>query len=235
MFTKFLSPLNSSDICVAEEWSIGVVEGGRILKWFVFRELVIANYYPSILLSIRQPESPEDIRQGKEEIGDGQDILVRVYSECLTGDMFGLARCDCGNQLALAMQQIEVAGRGVLVYLDDGRDTVEASEELGLPVDSMEYGISAQILRDLGVRTMKLITNNPTKYVGLKGYCLTISGWVSLLTPIASENRRYLETKHAKMENIYGLGSSGHVNGTMCENGRVSNNQPTDTDIVRET
>ncbi|XWS44976.1 hypothetical protein CRYUN_Cryun15aG0096100 [Craigia yunnanensis] len=158
------------------------------------------------------------------EISDGQDILVRVHSECLTGDIFGSARCDCGNQLALAMKQIEAAGQGVLVYLrghegrgiglghklraynlrDDGRDTIEANEELGLPVDSREYGIGAQILRDLGVRTMRLMTNYPAKYVGLKGYGLAIAGRVPLLTPITKDNKRYLETKRAKMGHIYG-------------------------------
>ncbi|XP_022740616.1 bifunctional riboflavin biosynthesis protein RIBA 1, chloroplastic-like [Durio zibethinus] len=166
----------------------------------------------------------EHIAMVKGEIGDGQDILVRVHSECLTGDIFGSARCDCGNQLALAMKQIEAAGLGVLVYLrghegrgiglghklraynlqDDGRDTVEANEELGLPVDSREYGIGAQILRDLGVHTMRLMTNNPAKYVGLKGYGLAIAGRVPLLTPITKDNKRYLETKRAKMGHIYG-------------------------------
>ncbi|KAL6899721.1 hypothetical protein ACP4OV_006379 [Aristida adscensionis] len=166
----------------------------------------------------------EHIAMVKGEIGDGQDILVRVHSECLTGDIFGSARCDCGDQLAMAMEMIEKAGRGVLVYLrghegrgiglghklraynlqDDGRDTVEANEELGLPVDSREYGIGAQILRDLGVRSMKLMTNNPAKYSGLKGYGLSIAGRVPLITPITSENRRYLETKRTKMGHVYG-------------------------------
>ncbi|XP_022752035.1 bifunctional riboflavin biosynthesis protein RIBA 1, chloroplastic-like [Durio zibethinus] len=164
----------------------------------------------------------EHIAMVKGEIGDGQDILVRVHSECLTGDIFGSARCDCGNQLALAMKQIETAGQGVLVYLrghegrgiglghklraynlqDDGRDTVEVNEELGLPVDAREYGIGAQILRDLGVHTMRLMTNNPAKYVGLKGYGLAIAGRVPLLTPITKDNKRYLETKRAKMGHI---------------------------------
>lgn len=167
----------------------------------------------------------EHIAMVKGDIGDGQDILVRVHSECLTGDIFGSARCDCGNQLAIAMQQIEAAGRGVLVYLrghegrgiglghklraynlqDAGRDTVEANEELGLPVDSREYGVGAQILRDLGVRTMRLMTNNPAKYSGLKGYGLAISGRVPILTPITKDNKRYLETKRAKMGHVYGL------------------------------
>jgi 3,4-dihydroxy 2-butanone 4-phosphate synthase/GTP cyclohydrolase II len=165
----------------------------------------------------------EHIAMVKGEIGDGQDILVRVHSECLTGDIFGSARCDCGDQLAMSMEMIEKAGRGVLVYLrghegrgiglghklraynlqDDGRDTVEANEELGLPVDSREYGIGAQILHDLGVRSMKLMTNNPAKYVGLKGYGLSIVGRVPLVTPITTENRRYLETKRTKMGHVY--------------------------------
>ncbi|GKV18683.1 hypothetical protein SLEP1_g29027 [Rubroshorea leprosula] len=146
-------------------------------------------------------DGTEHIAMVKGEIGHGQDILVRVHSECLSGDIFGSARCECGNQLALAMKQIEAAGRGVLVYLrgqegrgiglghklraynlpDDGRDTVEANEKLALAVDSREYGIGAQILRDLGVSTMKLMTNNPAKYGGLKGYGLTIAGRVPLL------------------------------------------------------
>ncbi|MED6161287.1 Bifunctional riboflavin biosynthesis protein RIBA 1, chloroplastic [Stylosanthes scabra] len=174
----------------------------------------------------------EHIAMVKGDIGDGQDVLVRVHSECLTGDIFGSARCDCGSQLAIAMQQIEAAGRGVLVYLrghegrgiglghklraynlqDDGRDTVEANEELGLPVDSREYGIGAQILRDLGVRSMKLMTNNPAKYVGLKGYGLTISGRIPLVALITKENKRYLETKRVKMGHVYGLKSNSEVN-----------------------
>ncbi|RWR79896.1 putative bifunctional riboflavin biosynthesis protein RIBA 1, chloroplastic isoform X1 [Cinnamomum micranthum f. kanehirae] len=179
-----------------------------------------------------QLDGIEHIAMVKGQIGDGQDVLVRVHSECLTGDIFGSARCDCGNQLALAMCQIEKAGRGVLVYLrghegrgiglghklkaynlqDDGHDTVEANEVLGLPVDSREYGIGAQILRDLGVRTMKLMTNNPTKYTGLKGYGLSVVGRVPLLTPITVDNRRYLETKRLKMGHVYGPESNSNLN-----------------------
>ncbi|XP_059307443.1 bifunctional riboflavin biosynthesis protein RIBA 1, chloroplastic-like isoform X3 [Lycium ferocissimum] len=186
----------------------------------------------------------EHIAMVKGDIGDGKDVLVRVHSECLTGDIFGSARCDYGKQLALAMKQIEEAERGVLVYLrghegrriglghklrayilqDDGHDTVEANEELGLPVDSREYGIGAQILRDLGVHTMKLMTNNPAKYVGLKGYGLAISGRVPLLAPITTENKRYLETKRVKLGHIYGSNdANGHINGS--EVGRTSHDE----------
>ncbi|KAF3435052.1 hypothetical protein FNV43_RR22139 [Rhamnella rubrinervis] len=195
-----------------------------------------AYCYRSILDGI------EHIAMVKGDIGDGQDILVRVHSECLTGDIFGSARCDCGNQLALAMQQIEAAGRGVLVYLrghegrgiglghklraynlqDDGRDTVEANEELGLPVDSREYGIGAQILRDMGVRTMKLMTNNPAKYVGLKGYGLEVVGRVPLISPITLENKRYLETKRSKMGHMYGSEFNVQLGNLISSNGITS-------------
>ncbi|CAL9059605.1 unnamed protein product [Musa banksii] len=173
----------------------------------------------------------EHIAMVKGDIGDGRDILVRVHSECLTGDIFGSAKCDCGDQLALAMEMIEKAGRGVVVYLrghegrgiglgnklraynlqDDGRDTVEANEELGLPVDSREYDVGAQILRDLGVRSIRLMTNNPAKCDGLKDYGFSIIDRVPLLTPINEENRRYLETKRAKMGHIYGSEFNGHL------------------------
>ncbi|CAA2993525.1 bifunctional riboflavin biosynthesis RIBA 1, chloroplastic-like [Olea europaea subsp. europaea] len=192
----------------------------------------------------------EHIAMIKGDIGDGLDILVRVHSECLTGDIFGSARCDCGNQLALAMQQIEAAGRGVLVYLrghegrgiglghklrayklqDAGRDTVEANEELGLPVDSREYGIGAQMLRDLGVRTMKLLTNNPAKYSGLKGYGLTIAGRIPLVTPITKDNKRYLETKRSKMGHIYGLEFNNLSDIVKSTNGKPSAESPAASD-----
>ncbi|KAK2370949.1 bifunctional riboflavin biosynthesis protein RIBA 1, chloroplastic [Trifolium repens] len=183
-------------------------------KWGLFQ----AYCYSSKL------DGTEHVAIVKGNIGDGQDVLVRVHSECLTGDIFGSARCDCGNQLALAMELIEEAGRGALVYLrghegrgiglghklqaynlqDQGRDTVEANIDLGLAVDAREYGIGAQILRDIGVRTMRLMTNNPAKFVGLKGYGLAVIGRVPVLTPITEANKRYLETKRTKMGHIYG-------------------------------
>ncbi|QHN96113.1 hypothetical protein HN51_042874 [Arachis hypogaea] len=178
-------------------------------------------------------DGTEHVAVVKGEIGDGQDVLVRVHSECLTGDIFGSARCDCGNQLDLAMQLIEEAGRGVVVYLrghegrgiglghklkaynlqDQGHDTVQANIELGLAVDAREYGIGAQILRDIGVRTMRLMTNNPAKFVGLKGYGLAVIGRVPVLTPITEENKRYLETKRIKMGHVYASDLQGSLPG----------------------
>jgi len=156
-----------------------------------------------------------------EAIGD--DMLVRVHSECLTGDIFKSARCDCGNQLDLAMERVAKEGQGCIVYLrgqegrgiglghklraynlqDEGRDTVQANEDLGFPADTREYGIGAQILQDLGVKTLRLMTNNPAKYHGLSGYGLSVTGRVPLFAPITMENKRYIDTKRLKMGHLF--------------------------------
>ncbi|MFM7080070.1 MAG: GTP cyclohydrolase II, partial [Bacteroidota bacterium] len=145
-------------------------------------------------------------------------VLVRVHSSCLTGDIFGSCRCDCGPQLHKAMEMIEQDGRGIIVYMNQegrgigllnklkayklqemGRDTVEANLELGFGMDERDYGVGAQILRDLGVRKMRLMTNNPTKRAGLVGYGLEIVENVPIEIVSNSHNRLYLETKRDKM------------------------------------
>ena len=151
-----------------------------------------------------------------------QNVLVRVHSECLTGDVFGSLRCDCGVQLDAAMAQIAEDGLGVVVYLrghegrgigighkirayslqDEGLDTVEANEALGLPVDSREYGIGSQILNDLGITTMRLMTNNPAKYGGLDGFGLEITERVPIESVSNPENLRYLQTKRELMGHL---------------------------------
>ena len=152
------------------------------------------------------------------EIGDGRDVMVRVHSKCLTGDVFHSARCDCGAQLDTAMARIAEEGRGVLLYLnqegrgiglvnkirayalqDQGLDTVEANERLGFKADQRDYGIGAQILSDLGVKTMRLLTNNPRKFVGLQGYGLSVSEAVALEIPASDSTRKYLKTKKDKL------------------------------------
>ena len=153
------------------------------------------------------------------EIGDGENVLVRVHSECLTGDAFGSLRCDCGPQLHAAMRQVAGEGRGIVLYVrghegrgigllhklqayalqDGGADTVDANLELGLPADARDYGTGAQILADLGVKTMRLLTNNPAKRAGLDGYGLSIVDRVPLeITPNA-DNLEYLRTKRDRM------------------------------------
>ena len=162
------------------------------------------------------------------DIDDGQPVLVRVHSECLTGDVFGSRRCDCGPQLDSAMRLIGETGRGVVVYLrghegrgigighkirayslqDKGLDTVDANTELGLPIDSREYGIGAQIIADLGVTKLRLMTNNPSKYGGLAGYGLEVVDRVALDTHATPENIKYLETKRDRMGHLLDLPSS---------------------------
>ncbi len=158
------------------------------------------------------------------DLGDGEDTLVRVHSECLTGDVFGSLRCDCGPQLDLALAKVAEEGRGVVLYIrghegrgiglfqklraytlqDSGRDTVEANQDLGVPVDARDYGIGAQILYDLGVRSMRLLTNNPTKRAGIEGYGLRIVDRVPLVTPRNEHNERYLDTKASKLGHLLG-------------------------------
>src|SRR5918993_865501 len=152
------------------------------------------------------------------DLGSGENVLVRVHSSCVTGDIFHSARCDCGPQLDTAMRRIVADGRGVLLYLnqegrgiglankirayslqDQGCDTVEANERLGFKPDQRDYGIGAQILRDLGVRSMRLLSNNPRKLVGIEGYGLSISEWIPLEIPASDSTRRYLKTKKDKL------------------------------------
>jgi 3,4-dihydroxy 2-butanone 4-phosphate synthase/GTP cyclohydrolase II len=163
------------------------------------------------------------------EIGDGEDVLVRVHSECLTGDVFGSLRCDCGPQLDAALAAVAREGRGVVLYVrghegrgigllhklqayqlqDLGSDTLDANLELGLPADARDYGTGAQILVDLGIHTMRLLSNNPAKRAGLEGYGLRIVGQVPLPVRANPENLRYLQTKRDRMGHVINLEGSG--------------------------
>jgi 3,4-dihydroxy 2-butanone 4-phosphate synthase / GTP cyclohydrolase II len=167
-------------------------------------------------------DGEQHIAMVKGAVAGEDDVLVRVHSECLTGDVFGSLRCDCGVQLDSAMQLVAEEGRGAVVYLrghegrgigighkiaayglqERGADTVDANIELGLPVDSREYGIGAQILVDLGVTTMRIITNNPTKRGGLEGFGLEITGRVPSVVDANPENLAYLRTKRERMGHL---------------------------------
>jgi 3,4-dihydroxy 2-butanone 4-phosphate synthase/GTP cyclohydrolase II len=155
------------------------------------------------------------------DVTDGEPVLVRVHSECLTGDVFGSQRCDCRAQLDGALAIMAEARRGVLVYLrqegrgiglldklrayalqDRGLDTVEANKHLGLPVDKRDYGIGQQILADLGVKRLRILTNNPKKLYGLSGYGLEVEEMLPLVVPPTVHNRRYLEAKRTKLGHL---------------------------------
>lgn len=211
-----LTVLNVADLIQYRRRREGLVEraGEAALptQWGTFR----AVSYRSVLDGIEHLAlSMGDVAFAS----DPEPVLVRVHSECLTGDLFGSKRCDCGPQLQTALARIAEEGRGCLVYLrghegrgiglahklrayslqDRGADTLEANVALGLPVDSREYGVGAQILTDIGVRSLRLMTNNPAKYGGLEGYDLEVVERVALVAGVSEQNLSYLRTKRDRL------------------------------------
>jgi 3,4-dihydroxy 2-butanone 4-phosphate synthase/GTP cyclohydrolase II len=193
-----------------------------------FAEATIPTHYGDFTAVVYESvlDGEQHVAFVRGDLTGKRNVLVRVHSECLTGDIFGSLRCDCGPQLDQALRTIADAGQGVLVYLrghegrgiglghkiraynlqDQGRDTVDANLDLGLPADSREYGIGAQILVDLGVSSMRLLTNNPAKYGGLDGYGLEITERVPLLTVPTEQNIAYLRTKQERLGHLLDLG-----------------------------
>ena len=172
-------------------------------------------------------DAAEHLALVKGDVDSEEPHLVRVHSECLTGDVFGSQRCDCGAQIDLALQRIAEEGRGVFLYMrqegrgiglhnkikayalqDSGLDTVEANVQLGFSPDLRHYGIGAQILSDLGIRNMRLLTNNPKKVIGLESYGIKLVERVSIIVPPNAENEQYMQTKHDKLGHLLGLEES---------------------------
>ncbi|HET9137644.1 MAG TPA: bifunctional 3,4-dihydroxy-2-butanone-4-phosphate synthase/GTP cyclohydrolase II, partial [Candidatus Kapabacteria bacterium] len=195
-------------------------------------EVTLPTYYGDFKLHLyrNKVDGKEHIALTKGEVSIGEPPLVRVHSECFTGDTLGSLRCDCQDQLHAAMMMVEKAGRGVVLYMrqegrgiglanklkayklqEEGADTVEANEALGFKADLRDYGIGAQILVDLGIHKMKLMTNNPKKIVGLDSYGLEVVERVGIEIPAGEANAAYLETKRTKLGHLLG----GHSHGTI--------------------
>lgn len=231
----------------AEKFNLKMITVADLIKYRIEKEQLVRK-----VSETRLPTAYGEFKAiGYESLVDGsvhfalvkgnvkgkKDVLVRVHSECLTGDVFGSRRCDCGSQLQEAMKKIGAEGEGVFLYMighegrgiglihklkayelqDAGLDTVEANIELGFPVDARDYGTGAQILRDLGVTSMRLLTNNPAKRVGLEGYGLSVTERVSLEIEPCEENLKYLVAKKEKMNHILDLGNLEDIDKDLCK------------------
>lgn len=203
-----------------------LIEYRRHLEKLIVREQVIrmpTDFGEFDLYLYRSTvDGQEHLAMVKGDVSNGEPVLVRVHSECLTGDVFGSRRCDCGWQLHTAMQRISDEGRGVLLYMrqegrgiglaakihayklqEQGYDTVEANIKLGFPGDLRDYGMGAQMLHDIGVRKIRLMTNNPKKVVGLEGHSLEIVEQLGIISEANPDNARYLATKREKMGHVF--------------------------------